>query len=58
VVEYAFVRRLGANGLPQDTQNNAMDFVLIAPTGETINGHATVRGGVNPRNSLTPPLRR
>ena len=58
VVEYAFVRRLSANGLPQDTQNNTADFLLIAPSGETINGHAAVRGGLNPRNSLTLPLRR
>jgi hypothetical protein len=58
MVNHAFVRRMGANRWPQDTQNNSDDFVLIAPSGRTINGHATVVGLPNPQSSFMAPLKR
>jgi hypothetical protein len=50
--EHAFMRRFIAATLPQDSQNNRADFVLVAPTSEPLNGQAPIVGSVAPRNRV------
>jgi hypothetical protein len=51
--EFSFVRKL-ASGLPQDTDDNAADFVLVSTTGGVINGVQSVLGAPGPENLLSP----
>jgi hypothetical protein len=52
--EHAFVRNL-ATGMPQNTSNNASDFVFVATDGATYSGRTAVLGSPGPEN-LTSPL--
>ncbi len=54
-VEYCFVRRLGT-GLPQDTDNNLADFVLVATNGNQTLASAQL-GAPGPEN-LNSPVQR
>ena len=51
--EYAWVRRM-ENGLALDTDNNVNDFILVSPSGATINGVTSVIGAPGPENSTSP----
>ena len=46
---YAFVRKL-TTGLPQDTSDNAQDFVFVAPDGGLYGGVQSVLGAPGPEN--------
>ena len=50
--QYAYVRRQ-ATGVPQDTNDNAADFVLVSTTG-TVGGQAVQLGAPAPENALSP----
>lgn len=55
--QYAYVRkRASANGLPQDTNNNADDFVLVSVTGNLHPGISTppVLGAPGPKSLSSP----
>jgi Lamin Tail Domain len=54
--QFSYVRRTAANGLPQDTNNNAADFVLVATSG-TANGITAVLGAPGPENRTSPVQR-
>ncbi len=59
--EHSFVRRQ-ESGRPQDTDDNARDFVLVSTTGASIGGVASVLGAPGPQNdpnvvSMFAPLR-
>ena len=54
--DYSFVRAL-ATGLPQDTDNNAADFVLVSTSGATSNGVPAQLGAPGPEG-LTSPIQR
>jgi hypothetical protein len=47
--QYAFVRRL-ETGIPQDTNDNAQDFVFIATDGGTYGGVQSILGAPGPEN--------
>ncbi|HEX8069048.1 MAG TPA: Calx-beta domain-containing protein [Pyrinomonadaceae bacterium] len=47
--QYAFVRRL-ETGLPQDSGDNAADFVFVAPNGGTYGGVQATLGAPGPEN--------
>jgi hypothetical protein len=51
--EFSFVRKL-TSGVPQDTQDNAADFVLVSTTGGLLNGVQSVLGAPGPENLLSP----
>jgi hypothetical protein len=51
--EYSCVRQL-ASGTPQDTNNNASDFVFVSTNGGTYNGVASVLGAPGPENLSSP----
>lgn len=53
VPQYSFVRRM-ANGRPQDTDNNAADFVLVAPGGESFGALRATPGAPGTENTLSP----
>src|SRR2546430_538434 len=57
--QYAYVRKRGTenNGLPQDTDNNANDFVLVSVTGATHPGISAppVLGAPGPQGLTSPP---
>jgi hypothetical protein len=57
--QYAYVRKrpLSTNGLPQDTDNNAADFVLISVTGTAHTGITAppVLGAPGPQGLFSPP---
>ncbi len=55
LAEHAFVRRFVTTTQPQDTQDNRADFVLVAPTAETINGQTPMVRSVAPRNRVMSP---
>ncbi|HYJ87385.1 MAG TPA: hypothetical protein VEW46_15090 [Pyrinomonadaceae bacterium] len=40
--------------LPQDTENNAADFVAISTSAASLGGVASVLGAPGPENSLSP----
>ncbi len=51
--EYAFVRRM-TSGLPQDTDNNAADFIFVATTGGAFNDILSLLGAPGPEGMLSP----
>ncbi|MDQ3918926.1 MAG: lamin tail domain-containing protein [Acidobacteriota bacterium] len=51
--QYSFVRQL-ATGAPQDTNNNASDFVFVSTDGGTYSGLASVLGAPGPENRSSP----
>ncbi|HEV2882078.1 MAG TPA: Ig-like domain-containing protein [Pyrinomonadaceae bacterium] len=53
--QYSFVRRM-ATGSPQDTNDNAADFVLVSTTGAA-GATAAVLGAPGPENTQSPILR-
>jgi hypothetical protein len=53
--EHAFVRKL-TSGVPQDTDNNAADFVLVA-TDPPVVGHSAVLGAPGAENRTSPTQR-
>jgi len=56
--EYSFVRQfLMTGGLPQDTNNNANDFVFVSTSGGIFNGRQSILGAPGPENLGTPILR-
>src|SRR5947209_221802 len=52
-VQYAWARNL-TSGLPQDTNVNAQDFVLVAPTGALLGGVQSALGAPGPESSHSP----
>lgn len=50
--QHSWVRTLG-NGTPQDTNNNAADFVLVDTTAATLNGVASTLGAPGPQRGPT-----
>jgi hypothetical protein len=54
--QYSYVRKLGS-GTPQDTGDNASDFVLVTTTGEMIAGIPSVLGAPGPQNQASPVQR-
>ncbi|HEY0082336.1 MAG TPA: hypothetical protein VGB61_06070, partial [Pyrinomonadaceae bacterium] len=51
--EYSHVRNL-TSGFPQDTGNNAADFLLVHTTGASLNGVASIIGAPGPENRFSP----
>ncbi|MCP9495273.1 MAG: hypothetical protein MSG64_12575 [Pyrinomonadaceae bacterium MAG19_C2-C3] len=51
--EHSYVRRFVA-GRPQDTNDNATDFVLVSPTGAMFDNIQSVLGAPGPENSASP----
>jgi hypothetical protein len=54
--EYSHVRNL-TTGFPQDTNENAADFVLVHTAGAALNGVPSVLGAPGPENRLSPVQR-
>lgn len=58
--QYAYVRKQGTatNGIPQDTNNNANDFVLVSVTGAAHPGitNPPVLGAPGPQGALSPTV--
>jgi hypothetical protein len=54
-VEHSWMRKL-VNGLPQDTNNNLADFILLSPSRNLINGIAATLGAVSPQSASSPRL--
>ncbi len=50
--QHSWVRKMTA-GTPQDTNNNAADFVLVETTGATLNGVAATLGAPGPERGPT-----
>jgi hypothetical protein len=60
VDQISYVRRINASGLPQDTNDNSADFVLISATGDFTTSTTTTPvqlGAPGPEN-LTSPVQR
>lgn len=53
--QFSFVRRL-ESGVPQDTNNNALDFVLVATDPLTV-GNGAQLGAPGPENTFSPTQR-
>ncbi|HEX4899789.1 MAG TPA: hypothetical protein VFV61_04605 [Pyrinomonadaceae bacterium] len=51
--QYAYVRKL-VTGLPQDTNNNAADFVFVSTNGGSYGGVQSQLGAPGPENTLSP----
>ena len=51
--QYAHVRKM-TTPLPQDTDNNSADFVLISTAAASLGGVTSVLGAPGPENSLSP----
>ncbi len=51
--QYAFVRKL-TSGLPQDTDNNAADFVFVSTNGGQYGGVQSILGAPGPESSIRP----
>jgi hypothetical protein len=51
--EYSFIRRLNS-GLPQDTNDNAADFIFVSPNGAAPNGVQSALGVPGPENLYSP----
>ncbi len=58
IPEYSFVRRL-RNGIPQDTNDNVADFIIVSTSGEGVSSSniRTVLGAPGPQNSQSPITR-
>lgn len=54
--EFSWVRKL-ASGLPQDTNDNAADFVLVSTSSATIGAVQPVVGAPGPENLYSSPTR-
>ncbi|HEY0100412.1 MAG TPA: Calx-beta domain-containing protein, partial [Pyrinomonadaceae bacterium] len=54
--QYSYVRK-SASGTPQDTGDNAQDFVLVTTTGEMIAGVPSVLGAPGPQGQTSPVQR-
>jgi subtilisin family serine protease len=52
-VQYSWTRRL-TSGFPQDTNDNAQDFVLVSTTGGNFGGLQSQLGAPAPENSASP----
>ena len=53
--EQSFARKLGSTGLPQDTGDNAADFVLISKTADAFGAAAqAILGAPGPENKNSP----
>jgi len=55
--QYSFARKFATTGLPQDTNNNANDFWLLAVDPASVSGATAVLGAPGPEN-LTSPINR
>jgi photosystem II stability/assembly factor-like uncharacterized protein len=55
--DYSFMRKLAITGLPQDTNDNATDFALVAVNGGTFGSTTAALGSPGPE-SLGSPLQR
>jgi CSLREA domain-containing protein len=51
--EYAWMRDL-SSGRPKDTNNNAVDFVLVSTTGGLVGGLQSTLGAPGPQSSTSP----
>jgi hypothetical protein len=51
--QYAYVRKL-VTGVPQDTNNNAADFVFVSTNGASYGGVQSQLGAPGPENTLSP----
>ncbi|MDX6271235.1 MAG: hypothetical protein QOD28_2458 [Acidobacteriota bacterium] len=51
--EYSFARKLNS-GLPQDTGNNANDFVFVSSTGGSFSSTQSTLGGAGPERGTSP----
>ena len=58
IPEYSFVRRL-RNGIPQDTDDNDADFIIVSTSGEGVSSSniRTLLGAPGPQNSQSPITR-
>lgn len=54
--EYSFVRRL-TSGVPQDTNDNAQDFVFVSIDGGMYDGVQSILGAPSPENTASPVQR-
>ena len=54
--EYSWVRKL-ASGLPQDTNDNAADFVFVSTSGAALGAAHPILGAPGPENIYTPTTR-
>jgi hypothetical protein len=53
--QFSMVRKTDANGLPQDTDSNANDFILVSNTGGALGGNvASVLGAPAPEGVTSP----
>ena len=55
-IEHVFMRKL-PGGPPQDTDNNADDFVLVSTAGAVVNGVQPRLGSIGPENFSAPTVR-
>jgi tartrate-resistant acid phosphatase type 5 len=51
--EYSLVRKQ-TSGLPQDTNDDAADFIAVSPNGGTFGGTTTILGAPGPEDSASP----
>jgi hypothetical protein len=51
--EFSFVRKL-TSGVPQDTDDNAADFIFVSVDGGTYGGRASLLGAPGPENRSSP----
>lgn len=52
--QYSFVRRM-ESGFPQDTDNNASDFIVVSTTPEVaVGGNTPILGAPGPENTTSP----
>jgi hypothetical protein len=54
--EYSWVRKL-TSGLPQDTDDNAADFVFVSTSGAALGAAQPALGAPGPENLYSPPTR-
>jgi Tol biopolymer transport system component len=55
--QHSYVRTMTTGGVPQDTNNNAADFIFVSTDGGTFNGRVAVLGAPGPQNSTSPRQR-
>jgi hypothetical protein len=58
--QYSYARRIpvpSGGGAPQDTDNNAGDFLFVSTNGGTFGGVASMLGAPGPENSASPLVR-
>lgn len=54
--QFSYVRRTNATGVPQDTNDNSADFVLVSTSGSA-NGITAILGAPGPENRSSPVQR-